>query len=142
LITGDESTIAINTSSLSANAQLVSVDCSLTTIEKTGEFWWDDLALSLSNPPQTAEISWGGYTANMRLDNYQGNLGALSGAAGAGATKDSGTVNIAGGSTFCVSPDNMFVTLRHAYNGAQGAATMTVSGVMTLTVNTAASCSA
>ena len=83
----------------------------MTTIEKTGAFWWDDLALSLSNPPQTAEISWGGYTANMRLDNYQGTLGALSGGASAGATKDSGTVNIAGGSTFCVSPDNMFVDL-------------------------------
>jgi len=140
LVTGDETTVAIDTSSLSANAQLVSVEWSLTNIEQTGGFFWDDLALSLSNPPQTAEISWGGYTANMRLDNYQGTLGALAGDASAGSTKDSGTVNITGGTTFCVSPNNMFVTLRHAYDDPS--VTMTLSGVMTLIFNTTASCSA
>ena len=38
----------------------------------TGAVWWEDMAMGVSDNNTGCQISWGGYTASLRLPNYQG----------------------------------------------------------------------
>ena len=80
--------------------KVTNLEVTLDAIKIDGAVWWDDLAVGITvakitaSEPNGCEISWGGYTASMRLSNYQGTLGALQNDATEG-TQKTGTVAVA-----------------------------------------------